>query len=98
MAKCKLFTESGERVEVEGRRFSHYVANTQFWFFVHKSLSGRNTNVTHFESGKKVCEITPTTLAACRNDKMAAAKLAIEALVAKVGAERVRSVLSAAER
>lgn len=96
MAKRKIFMADGSFLEVEGRRFSHYVGNIQFWFFLHKTVGGHGLTVTHFESGKRVCDVPHHVVAACLNDTKAAAKMELDKLVARAGAERVRSVLSGA--
>lgn len=96
MAKLKITLQTGETLEIEGRRFSHYVANIRFWFFLHKTIGGVGLTVTHYESGKRVLEVPHHTVAACRNDNKAAAKMALDKLIAKAGPERVRSVLAGA--
>ena len=52
--------------------------------------------VTHYDSGKLVCEVPHHTVAACCNDTKAAAKMALDKLIEKAGPERVRSVLAGA--
>ena len=96
MAKLKITLQTGETLEIEGRRFSHYVANIRFWFFLHKTIGGVGLTVTHYESGKSVLEVPHHTVAACCNDTKAAAKMALDKLIVKVGPERVRSVLAGA--
>lgn len=96
MAKLKITLQSGEPLELEGRRFSHYVANIRFWFFLHKTVNGFGLSITHCDSGKRVCEVPRHMVAACCNDTKAAAKMALDKLIEKAGAERVRSVLAGA--
>lgn len=96
MAKLKITLRNGETLEIEGRRFSHYVANIRFWFFLHKTIGGVGLTVTHYESGKRVLEIPHHMVAACQNDTKAAAKMALDKLIAKAGPERVWSVLAGA--
>ena len=98
MAILKITLESGEVVEVEGRRFSHYVANVQFWFFLHKEIGGNQQVVTHYDSGKRVLYVPHHAIAACLNDAKAAAKMELDKLISRVGEARVRSVLSANEK
>lgn len=98
MAKLKITLESGEVVEVEGRRFSHYVANIQFWFFLHREVGGVRWVVTHYDSGKRVLYVPHHTLAACLSDTKAAAKMELDKLISRVGEARVRSVLAANEK
>lgn len=98
MAKLKITLETGKTVEVEGRRFSHYVANVQFWFFLHKEIGGNQQVVTHYDSGKRVLYVPHHAIAACLNDAKAAAKMELDRLVSRVGEARVRSVLSANEK
>lgn len=94
--KRKITLQTGETVEVEGRRFSHYIANVQYWFFLHKEIGGNRQVVTHFDSGKRMLFVPHHTIAACMNDTKAAAKMEIDKLVARVGDARVRSVLASA--
>lgn len=94
--KRKITLQTGETVEVEGRRFSHYIANVQYWFFLHKEIGGYRQVVTHFDSGKRMLFVPCHTIAACMNDTKAAAKLEIDRLVSRVGDARVRSVLAGA--
>jgi hypothetical protein len=96
VAKLKITMPTGETLEIEGRRFSHYVANIRVWFFLHKTIGGGGRTVTHYDSGKRVLEVPHHTVAACCNDAKAAAKMALEGLIKRVGAERVRSVLAGA--
>jgi hypothetical protein len=98
MANLKITMRNGESLEIEGRRFSHYVDNIRFWFFLHKTIGGVGLTVTHYESGKRVCEVPHHTVAACWNDTKAAAKMALDELITKAGPARVRSVLARAER
>lgn len=48
------------------------------------------------QNGKRVLEIPHHMVAACQNDTKAAAKMALDKLIAKAGPERVRSVLAGA--
>lgn len=61
-----------------------------------KTIGGVGLTVTHYDSGKRVCEVPHHTVAACCNDTKAAAKMALDKLIEKAGPERVRSVLSGA--
>ena len=97
MATLKITLTDGTIKEIEGRRFSHYVANVRFWFFLHKSLTGFGLTVTHVDSGKRVLEVPHHIQMACLGDDKAAAKMALDKLIEKAGAARVRSVLAGAE-
>lgn len=97
MPKIKLTMADGQVIETEGRRFSHYVGNIQFWFLLHKPVDAPfGYDVSHKDSGKKVLRIKQTSLAACCGDEKAAAKMDLDALINRVGAPRVRSVLAGA--
>jgi len=96
VAKLKITLQTGETLDIEGRRFSHYVANFRFWFFLHKTIGGVGLTVTHYESGKRVCEVPHHMVAACCNDTKSAAKMALDKLIEKAGPERVRSILAGA--
>lgn len=92
--------ETGERKPVDGaQRFSHYIGNIRFWFAVHECPSHVATlAVSHWESGKRCTLISPSEqIAAVGTDRKAQAKLALDKLVQKHGAERVQAVLRAAE-
>ena len=97
MAKLKITMQNGTTLEIEGRRFSHYVGPYRVWFFLHKAIGGRfGLDVTHCDSGKRVCEVPHHMVAACCYDTKSAAKMALEKLIEKVGAECMRSVLAGA--
>lgn len=87
------------RIECEdAKRFSVYVQGTRFWFAVHRTAGSRLPffHVSHWESGKKLCDVTHSQQAAALGDIVGAAKLALGALIEKHGAARVRSVLAGA--
>lgn len=97
MATFKIATAGGP-VEVEGRRFSHYISNIRFWFIVHSAHDRTNQLVvSHQASGHRVCLIPVLRLSAHRMDQVSAARATLDELCASKGAERVYSVLSAAE-
>ena len=49
----------------DARRFSAYVNNVQFWFAVHRPVNCQaGLTVSHWHSGARVCDITPTSIAA----------------------------------
>lgn len=84
-------------MEVEGRRFSYYVKNIQFWFFLHREIGGFRWIVTHADSGKRVLVVPTSTIAACLSDTKAAAKLELRKLLNRVGDNKVYEVLREAE-
>lgn len=86
----------GAKLETEGRRFSHYVGPYQFWFFLHKAPGRVGMVVSHYDSGKRVLDVPHHMIAACCNDTKSAAKMALDKLIERAGAERVRSVLAGA--
>lgn len=98
MAKLKIKTQDGATLEIEGHRFSHYIANCRFWFFLHKQIGGNCLTVTHWDSGKKVCLVPNNSIAACVGDAKSAAKMELDSMAKRVGAERMRSVLIGAEK
>jgi hypothetical protein len=80
--------------QIEAHRFAHYIGNVRYWFAYHcppHRIGG--LQITHIDSGFKVCDVDYTTRAACLNNDKSAAKLALDNLIARVSAERVRSVL-----
>lgn len=90
-------TPEGKRVKTECRRFSHYVGGVRFWFALHKV---RTCNViSHVVSGKKVCDSQAgyTSMNYAKHDELAIARRSLDQLCEKVGADRVRCVLTTAE-
>lgn len=96
--KLKLTMQDGSIVEVEARKFSHYIGGARYWFAYHKGTDIFGQVVTHLDSGKRVCEVPALYAAACLSDTKAAAKMAIDKLVERVGADKVKSVLNAAKK
>jgi hypothetical protein len=83
----------------EAKRFSHYIGGVRYWFAVHPAPDYvASLSVSHWDSGKRACLITPTERAAAVGmDDKALAKVALDKLVTKHGAARVASVLRTAE-
>ncbi len=97
----QAYIQDGTTKKIEGRRFLFYPENSGsgFWLFVHDSLTNiGQLTVSHYKSGKKILDVPQMTRMACLGDDVGAAKMATKALVDRVGAARVRSVLSAAEK
>ena len=79
--------------KVEGRKFSHYIGNIRYWFAYHKPYKQMfGLQVTHLDSGFKVCDAAGLVTATLGDDK-AAAKMALDQLIKRVGAEKIRSVI-----
>lgn len=98
MATMKIKTSSGP-VEVEGRRFSHYIGNVRFWFFYHRSTDHvAMQQVTHHASGIRVCFVSANTRIACLGDEIGAARLSLDKLAQEKGADIVRDALCRAEK
>jgi hypothetical protein len=96
MATIKL-NMGGKVVKVEGRRFSHYVKNVRFWFGFHKSVDHvAQYQVTHLDSGNRVCFVSHNAMLASLQDDIAAARSEIDKLVERAGADRVYAVLNSA--
>lgn len=87
-------TETG-RMEVPGRRFSHYIDNVRYWFTLHKPR-GCDAIVSHEDSGMRFTFVESHRLCAALGDEIAAARSAIDAKVKQHGAPRIRSVLAGA--
>lgn len=99
ITKLKTFTVptvTGPQEAIQHATFTHYLQGEQFRFVV-TQLHGEGLTVTHRLSGRRVCEVTYTELAACRNSAKDAGKLALAKFIDRIGAARVRSVLAAAE-
>jgi hypothetical protein len=90
--------DDAEYVEVEGRRFSHYINNIRFWFIVHKGLDSQLLAVTHWDSGVRLVDVPFLRLQACRGDEVAAARNTLDALAVEKGEQRVYEVLRRAEK
>lgn len=84
------------------RRFSAYVNNVRFWFAVHRPVGQPNAPtlaVSHWESGKSVCQIGATSILAGVGMNWAAlARAEIRRTCERAGEQRVYDVLRAAER
>lgn len=96
----QMDTKGGERRPVpEAKRFCYYVDNVRFWFAVHEAPDYvASLAVSHWDSGKRVCLITPTErIAHAGLNDVDMAKLALGLLLEKHGQARVYSVLRAAE-
>lgn len=97
--KPKTFTvptENGPEEAIQHATFTFYIQRQQFRFVV-TQLHGGSLTVTHRLSGKRICDVTYTQLAACCNSARDAGKLALSKFIERIGEARVRSVLSAAE-
>lgn len=98
MKTFKITNKQGDTIEIEQlATFAYYIQNRQFRFVVTRELPTLPIVVTHRASGKRVADITHSQQMASLGDLVGAAKLAIIALIDKVGDARVRSVLAAAE-
>ncbi len=93
----KIATPKGFVEAEQHATFAYYIQREQFRFVVTRETPLSPFVVTHRKSGKRVCEITHTELAACINNKEDAGKLALSKLIERAGEARVRSVLAAAE-
>lgn len=91
----KTFTvtgANGAKIEAEQiATFAHYVQNIQFRFVVTRVPGAAEMAVTERTSGKSACKLPVMTL---QSDALEAGKKALDALIAKHGAPRVRSVLA----
>ena len=95
MASLIVTLQDGTKTEIKGRRFSHYVQNQQFWFLLHEAVNSNALTVTHWDSGKKVLDVSMITRMETLDDKKAA-KADLDKLIQRHGAARVRSVLAGA--
>jgi len=96
MQTFQMHLIDGTKVKTECRRFSHYVGAYRYWFALHQERGDAVPTVSHFESGKRVClSKIGAIVNYSRTDELTAARQAIDALVDKVGAQKVRSVLAA---
>ena len=97
--KPKTFTvptEHGPEEAIQHATFTFYIQRTQFRFVVTQLGFGAMT-VTHRLTGKRICDITHTPLAACCNSAKDAGKLALSQFIERIGEAKVRAVLAAAE-
>lgn len=98
--KLKITQTDGKISKVEGTRFSVLIADTKHWFFVHAATGCGGADavraVTDYESGRRIAVVTSSQFCAALRDEVGAAKMAIAALIAKVGEQRIRSVLAGA--
>lgn len=92
METMKTTLTTGEVLELAGQKFFYSIDGERVALFVHASVDNpRNLTVSHFASGKKIADIAPTLVAACGKDVKVAAKITIDRLVERVGAERVKT-------
>ena len=97
MAKITLKTIKGDMI-VEGRKFAHYIGNIRHWFAYHTPLGQSfGTQITHIETGFRVCEVGNGTIGCCRNDVKAAAKMELDRLIQRVGVARFESAIRTAK-
>lgn len=90
--------QNGQKVEARQlATLTHYIDSVQFRFVV-TELPGTLPAVTHRLSGKRVCGIELSTLAAARSDYSAAGKAALTRFVEARDASRIAQVLRAAEQ
>ena len=77
--------------------FASYIKGEQFRFVV-TQLPFEPPAITHRISGRRVCQITPTEIAASRYNMVDAGKSALRKLVQNKGADRIHDVLRSAEK
>ncbi len=90
---------NGDQTPIEAKKFKHWVGTQEHWFCVHESLEmiGRY-DVSDWVSGYRVLSIPYMTLAACRTDAKAAARLALNNLIERHGESHVLEVLRTAPK
>lgn len=96
MQSMEITLLNGRKEKVLGFKFTHYIQNVGFDFFVHDSLLYRERAITHYLSGKRVMwmkYLGPNN----RSMVVKAAKKAINRMVTLTGAEKVLSTLREAE-
>lgn len=77
--------------------FAHYIQGEQFRFVVTRLPGQAVAKVTHRASGMGVAEIRHSAIVAARLDWAVAGRSAVDELVERLGAARVRSVIAAKE-
>ncbi len=98
MPKYRINLANGASQEVEGRRFSYYLENVQYWLIAHLDhRTGTVWTVTERSTGFRVQDIPHSTLAACRGDAIAAAKQVIKSLADRLGEARIRQTIHSAQ-
>jgi hypothetical protein len=100
MAFFQLRHADGSQIKTECRRFSHYIGGVRYWFALHQTPGRATQTVSHYKSGAKVCDssLSYTLMNYKRRDELDVARSALDSLVKRAGADRVRQVLDAAER
>lgn len=81
---------------VEAVRFSFMVQGTSFNFMIHAHVNGMDLKISHFESGRGVCEVSVSMLALGGFDWLGAATIAMCELVSRIGVSKVRTTLEGA--
>lgn len=104
MTKCVVLVENCEgcKVPVEcTANFAYEIGGQTFRFWVTQDLDQLGKVVTHAKSGFKVCKLaigaSYLPAYAKLNSDEARAKMSLDALIDRVGAAKVRSVIAAAE-
>jgi len=92
MKTFRVVTAAGTADAQQLATFAYYIGGKQYRFVVTR-LPLCPVVVTHRDSGLKVREIPHATQAACPGNYVDAARSVLDALVAKVGADRVRHVI-----
>lgn len=86
--------QDGDQTPIEARKFKHWIGTQEHWFCWHESLNHVNGwTVSDWASGYRVADFSAFQVLACRGDKKAAARLALNRLVERVGEGRVLEVL-----
>lgn len=99
MKTFNIMSENGIIAVQQFATFTYYINNVQFRFVVTAATNRSDSfTVTHRHSTKKLTEYSAFELIAACHDHKVAGKSAIIKLINRVGADRVFSVLSAAEK
>jgi hypothetical protein len=92
---------NGEKIDVEQLgTFAFYIKNIQFRFVVTRATDGFGAVVTHRATGMKVCNVDSgiSYQPAYLPTQVELAKMALERLIDRVGADRVYQVITDKEK
>jgi hypothetical protein len=100
MALFTMQLADGTAVSTTCRRIRALIDGQAFWFAIHQLPGKVPMTVSHYASGKRVCDLPTGAMFAMRvrPDQRAMALEALAAVAQRVGPARMREILQAAER
>lgn len=91
--KTNIQMSGGTTATVTGKEFKHIINGQSFDLISHSTILATGFSVAHIASGKRVCFVDKGEH---RVDSIAAARISIDKLIKRVGAERLSNELNEA--